>query len=140
MTTNSSFNQTPQQHISTHPIKPTELTLDFIAGLITGNGSFLWVLQNNAQEIPVFQVKMPVEDRPILEAIKLKLNLKERIHEYAHQNRHYVILLVRKRSTIESKLIPALEERLWGIKKQHFDVWKKKFFENKFKYIYRQYI
>ena len=117
-----------------------ELTLDFIAGLITGNGSFLWIIQNTTQEIPVFQLKMPIEDLYILEAIKAKLNLKEKIHSYSHQDRHYAILLIRKRSTIENKLIPALEERLWGTKKQHFDAWKKKLFENKFKYIYKQHI
>jgi len=136
----STLTSTPFPTPEVPSIKKAELTLDFIAGLITGNGSFLWILQNNTQEVPVFQLKMPTEDLYILEAIKAKLGFKEKIHEYEHQGRRYVILLIRKRSTIENRLIPALEERLWGIKKEHFNAWKRRFFENKFKFIYKQHI
>lgn len=40
-------------------IEPTNLSLDFIAGLIAGEGSFMWINQNN-NTIPVFQLKMIV--------------------------------------------------------------------------------
>ena len=34
-------------------------SLDFIAGLIAGEGAFMWIKQNNT-EIPVFQLKMEI--------------------------------------------------------------------------------
>lgn len=116
---------------------PINLSLDFIAGLIAGEGSFMWINQNGNQ-IPVFQLKMHADERPLFELIKAKLALKDKIHEYTHQNRHYVLLIIRKRSTIENIIIPTFDQRLFGLKKKQFDAWRDKFYQRKllFKYKY----
>lgn len=113
-------------------------SLDFIAGLIVGEGSFLWTKQQNTK-IPVFQLKMPANEKPLFDLIRNKLCLKETVHEYNHKNRHYVLLLIRKRTTIENILIPALEGRLFGQKKEKFDKWKDDYFNNKLNFIYKHY-
>lgn len=105
---------------------PEELTLDFIAGLIAGEGAFMWIKQNGT-ELAVFQLKMHADERPLFEMIKSRLSLTEKIHEYTHQNRHYVLLLVRKRQSIINKIIPAFDGRLHGLKKLQYTKWREKF-------------
>lgn len=99
-----------------------EMTLDFIAGLIAGEGSFMWIKQNGG-EIPVFQLKMHADERPLFEQIKARLGLKEKIYEYTHQNRHYVLLLIRKRFSLTNIIIPTFENRLFGLKRIQFNNW-----------------
>lgn len=112
-------------------------SLDFIAGLVVGEGSFMWIKQNK-QIVPVFQLKMHYRERPLFELIVKKLGLKEKIHEYTHQKRHYVLIIVRRRSTIEKIIIPTFENRLYGIKAAQFYLWREKYFEEKFNFSYRQ--
>lgn len=110
---------------------------DFIAGLLTSTGSFLWVKQKNS-EVPVFQLKTQSGDHDLLELIKAKLEIKESIHQYIHQNRAYSLLLIRSRKTIETVLIPIFDGRLFGQKKTQFDLWKKKYFEKKLEFLYKK--
>ncbi len=110
---------------------------DFIAGLLTCTGSFLWVKQKNS-EVPVFQLKMQAGDYDLLELIKAKLEIKESIHQYIHQGRQYSLLLIRSRRTIETVLIPVLDGRLFGEKKIQFDLWKKKYFEKRLEFVYKK--
>ncbi|MEK7680801.1 MAG: LAGLIDADG family homing endonuclease [Patescibacteria group bacterium] len=112
-------------------------TIDFIAGLINTIGAFMWV-RYNAREIPVFQIKIQVDQIELVQLVKQKLGLNEIIHKYRHQNREYALLLVRKRKTIESIIIPSFDGRLFGKKALTFDNWKKKFYEKKLEYIYAQ--
>jgi hypothetical protein len=112
------------------------LSLDFIAGLIAGEGSFMWIKQNK-QEIAVFQLKMHVLDKKLVEMVRDGLNLDEPVHEYNHQNRHYVLLLVRKRKTIAEKIIPLLDGRLFGMKEIQFQNWKKKFEQRREDWLYK---
>ncbi len=121
-------------------ISPAEIlpSYDFIAGLLTCTGSFLWVKQKNS-EVPVFQLKMQASDHQLLELIKEKLEIKESIHQYIHQNREYSLLLIRSRRTIETILIPIIDGRLFGQKKIQFDLWKKKYFERKLDFLYKKY-
>src|SRR3989338_4746548 len=111
------------------------LSLDFIAGLIAGEGTFMWINQNG-QEVPFFQLKMHADKNPLFELIKKRLGLKEKVHEYTHQNRHYVLLLVRKRSVIENVIIPLFEGRLFGTKKGQFERWRDIYFQKKLSFIY----
>ena len=125
-----------------HMTEDTPLTLDlpsydFIAGLLTNTGSFLWVKQKKS-EIPVFQLKMQTDDHDLLELIKTKLEIKESIHQYIHQGRAYSLLLIRSRRTIENTLIPIFDGRLFGQKQIHFDLWKKKYYEKRLDFVYRK--
>ncbi len=113
-------------------------SFDFIAGLLTSTGSFLWVKQKNS-EVPVFQLKMQAGDHELLELITTKLVIKESIHQYIHQGRKYSLLLIRSRKTIETILIPILDGRLFGQKRLQFDLWKQRYFEKKLEFIYKKY-
>lgn len=112
-----------------------ELSLNFIAGLITAGGYFGWASQGKkGQKVAVFQVQMHYNDRELVFAIRNTLGLKEPIYEYNHQDRkksslkrHYVRLLVRRREVIKKIIIPAFEGRLYGLKGKQFNQWKQEF-------------
>ncbi|MBI2443683.1 MAG: LAGLIDADG family homing endonuclease [Candidatus Magasanikbacteria bacterium] len=106
--------------------KQPKISLNFIAGIISVVGSFLWVRQGK-QVLPVFQLKMQAENKQLLEIIKARLGLPEKIYQYAHQNRHYALLLVRKRSSLEKLIIPTLKNKLYGPKQAQFNRWMDKF-------------
>lgn len=108
------------------------LSLDFLAGLIAGEGSFMIIHQNTSkQKVFSFQLRLHYDDRELVYAVKKSLGLKEPVYEFNHQNRHSALLLVRRRETIEKIIIPAFDGRLFGLKKIQFEAWKKKFFEEK---------
>lgn len=98
-------------------------SLDFIAGVIAVEGTFMWVKQNK-KTIPVFQLKMSADEQELFKVIKSKLNLKENIYKYSHQDRNYVLMLIRSRSSISNIILPLLENRLYGSKKAKFESWK----------------
>jgi len=120
-------------------IKDTKkLSLDFIAGLIAGGGSFLVVpYRKGKQTVFVFQLRLHFNDRKLVFAVRNSLGLKEPVYEFYHNNRHSALLLVRKRAIIENIIIPAFEGRLSGLKEQQFQRWKERFFEEKKKWRYR---
>ncbi|MFA5061612.1 MAG: LAGLIDADG family homing endonuclease [Patescibacteria group bacterium] len=100
-------------------------SLDFIAGVIAIEGAFMWIKQNK-KSIPVFQLKMRADEQKLFELIKSKLRLKEVVYQYNHQNRHYVLMLIRSRASITSVIIPLLDKRLYGTKKAKFEAWRDK--------------
>lgn len=112
-------------------------SLDFIAGLFSAIGSFLWVKQKNS-EIPVFQLKMAKNEEGLLNLVKQKLGLKEIVHNYIHKNRSYALLLIRSRRTIENVLIPLVDGRLFGQKAIQFELWKKKYYEKRLEFVYKK--
>jgi hypothetical protein len=115
-----------------------KLSLDFIAGLISGEGSFLVVPYRKGKQIVfVFQLRLHYNDRNLVFAVRNSLGLKEPVYEYFYNNRHFALLLVRKRSVIENVIIPAFEGRLFGLKERQFQNWKERFFEEKKKWRYR---
>lgn len=111
-------------------------SLDFIAGLVNKCGVFMWVKQKGS-EIPVFQIKMEAEELPLLQMIKFKLGLKEKIYQYLQKDKPYVLLLVRRRSVIQNILIPTFDGRFLGRKKIQFEDWKNKFFERRLDFVYK---
>ncbi len=121
-----------------------KLSLDFIAGLITGEGYFGWVSHNKGkQKIAVFQLQMHYNDRNLVFSVKNTLGLKESVYEYNYQDRkkpslwrHQAKLLVRRRETIKKIIIPALDGRLYGLKEKQFNQWKKEFSEQEKKWRY----
>lgn len=111
-------------------------SLDFVAGLVNKCGIFMWVKQKES-EIPVFQIKMEADELPLLEMIRAKLGLKEKIYQYLQKDKPYILLLVRKRSVIQTILIPTFDGRFWGKKKIQFESWKNKFFEKRLEFAYK---
>ncbi len=52
---------------------------------------------------------------------------REKVHEYNHNGRHYVFLLVRYPGDLKDKVIPMMYPRLQGYKKEQFVRWFKQF-------------
>lgn len=112
-------------------------SLDFIAGLVVKEGSFLWVKQKQYL-IPVFQIKVPLKEITLLELIKEKLSLSENIHKYNYKDKTFGLLLVRKRSSIENIIIPVFDGRLFGTKKTQFESWKDLYYQRKLNFLYKK--
>lgn len=100
-----------------------KLSLNFIAGLIEGDGSFMWIWQNGKRWVPVFQLKMHVKDKKLVTTVRDSLGLNEPVYEYNHGKRHYVLLIIRKRKSLEENIFPAFRNRLYGTKRQQFARW-----------------
>jgi len=103
-------------------------TLDFIAGIVETSGSFFFT-KSGSYTLPVFQVKLVGREKHIIELIIKKLGLTEVVHEYLHGGRHYAVLTVRRRSTIERVIIPTFDNRLLGVKKTQFNTWRDQFYK-----------
>ena len=104
----------------------TEQTInfDFIAGLIVGEGSFYWTKRGDSgRKIPAFSLRMHVRDKELVTAVRDNLAPTEKIYEYKHNGRHYVMLIVRNPGDIKNKIIPILYPRLCGYKKKQFIEW-----------------
>ncbi len=125
-------------------VNTKQLSLDFIAGLITNAGYFGWTSQNKGkQKVAIFQLQMPYENKDLVLAVRNTLGLKEPVYEYNYQDkknpllwRHQVKLLVRRREVIKKIIIPAFEGRLSGLKEKQFNQWKKEFSEQEKKWRY----
>lgn len=130
-------NKNMEKKILNQTTKTELLSLDFIAGIIAVTGSFLWANRNN-ELIPVFQIKMQATHKDLVTLVRDSLKLKEKVYEYKHQDRKYVLLLIRKRSTIEHKLVPAIDGRLYGQAQVKFELWLRRYYLKKYKY--RQHI
>jgi len=109
-------------------VKRETLSLDFIAGLVVGEGTFYWT-KTHLGRIPVFALRFHVRDRELLTAVKDSLGLKEKIYEYTHNHRHYVFLIVRNIGSLKNIIIPLIYPRLAGYKKQQFQEWFKGFYD-----------
>lgn len=109
-------------------------SLDFIAGIVSSFGSFFWSHKNGRRN-PIFQLKIHASDKALLVLVKVGLCLKENIYEYNHQNRHYAVLMVRKRLALETQVIPLLNSRLFGRKSTEFELWRDMIIDDKLKRI-----
>ena len=109
------------------PIKKELPSLDYIAGIISCHGNFGWTKKDNKTS-PFFQIKIHASELPLLKLIKAKLGLSEKIHQYDHQDRKYVILTVHRKNTLHNTIIPALEFRMFNMKQKQFEKWKTQFY------------
>lgn len=100
-----------------------QLPRNFIAGFIQTTGSFLWVNQNG-RRIAVFQIKCHLDLFPVLQGIVKTLNLSECLHQYGHSGRKYGLLLIRRQTTLTEKIIPFLDGRLIGKRRDEYMKWR----------------
>lgn len=110
-------------------VKRETLGLDFIAGLIVGEGTFYWT-RTPEGKLPAFGLRMHVRDKWLVTAVRDTLGLKHRVYEYAHNKRHYVFLLVREIGPLKNTVIPLIYPRLLGYKRLQFLEWFKNFHES----------
>ena len=109
-------------------VKRETLSLDFIAGLIVGEGTFYWTRAPQGK-IPAFALRMHVRDKELVTAVRDVLGLRNRVYEYTHNGRHYAFLLVREIGSLKNTIIPLLYPRLVGYKRVQFLEWFRGFFE-----------
>jgi hypothetical protein len=100
-----------------------QLPRNFIAGFIQTTGSFLWVHQNG-KRIAVFQIKCHIDLLPVLQGVVKTLKLSECLHQYGHSGRKYCLLLIRRQATIVDQLIPFLDGRLIGKRRDEYMKWR----------------
>jgi len=87
-----------QSHLSSDDlgVEKMELSLDFIAGLIVGEGTFYWTKIAYGYKRPVFALRMHVRDFDLVANVRDSLGVtREKVYEYTHNNRHYAFLIVR---------------------------------------------
>jgi hypothetical protein len=104
-----------------------KLSHDFIAGLIVGEGTFYWT-KSGSGRVPAFAIRLHVRDKELITAVRDSLGLRERIYEYTHNNRHYVMLIVRNIGSLKNVIIPIIYPRLAGYKRLQFLRWFREFF------------
>ena len=118
------------KHLDEHKfygVKPELLSLDFIAGLIVGEGTFYWDKhKSNKYIIPVFALRFHIRDFDLLINVKYSLGLSERVYEYTHGGRHYAFLIVRSFDGLK-RIIENIYPRLTGYKKEQFSKWFHRF-------------
>ncbi|MFH2018843.1 MAG: LAGLIDADG family homing endonuclease, partial [bacterium] len=95
-------------------------SLDFIAGVVETHGCFFWQ-KTGKRATPFFRIKIHRAQAPLLSSISTKLGLCGNIYRYSHGGRKYAMLVVRRRSEIADKLIPALDGRLLGSKRKEYE-------------------
>ena len=106
------------------PTEKKKLTLEFIAGLIVGEGTFYWTKSRGSQwKTPSFALRMHVRDRELVTMVRDSLGLTEKVHEYKHSGRHYVHLFIRHPGDLKNKLIPFIYPLLQGYKLEQFIHW-----------------
>lgn len=107
-----------------------KLSLDYIAGLIEGEGSFFWTYyKGNKAWVPGFTLRMHFRDKKLIERVGCTLGLSNPIYEYTNQGRHSATLIVRDQESLIAKIMPAFRGRLHGYKKLQFEEWVKGFHE-----------
>ena len=65
---------------------PEEISNEYVRGLVEGEGTFTFSPSGN-KKIPVFCLKMHVRDKNLLELVRNKLGLKNKVYEYNHQRK-----------------------------------------------------
>lgn len=126
-----------------------KLSYNFIAGLIVGEGCFSWDTRSDTilgrkRKVPVFALRMHVRDKWLVTAARDTMNLEgNKIYEYTHNNRHYIMLIVRNIGDIKNIVIPFFYKRLRGYKREQFFQWLEDFGKSEvsegYKFIYRLY-
>ena len=126
-----------------------KLTDEFILGLIVGEGCFSFSnrpgrLFSAKEKIPAFILRMHVRDKKLVIAVRDTLKLNDnKIYEYTHNKRHYIMLIIRNTGDIKNIIIPFFYKRLKGYKKKQFNQWLEDFNKPEvaegYKFIYRLY-
>ncbi|OHA01561.1 MAG: hypothetical protein A3C11_02390 [Candidatus Sungbacteria bacterium RIFCSPHIGHO2_02_FULL_49_12] len=112
-------------------VKHENLSIDFIAGLIVGEGTFYWTKTKDGYKLPGFGLKMHIRDYDLVTDVRDSLGLtNEKVYEYRHDNRHFAFLIVRSVPSLKNVIIPLLWPRLSGYKKRQFTAWFRRFDED----------
>jgi hypothetical protein len=113
-----------------------EISYDYIRGLIEGEGCFTFCtvgFPGNKKKLPTFSISMHIRDKNLLELVKEKLKLRNKIYEHKPKPRinrfnkeTMCFLIVRDIGQLKNVIIPLCYKRLVGHKGSQFDAWIEK--------------
>lgn len=105
------------------------LTQEYISGYVSALGSFLEYKRNQNLYF-AFQIKTTISNKSLLDQIAATMGLDNKVYLYASPTQSYALLIVRDRQSLINKIIPYLENHLFGDKEQIFNEWKNRIIKN----------
>jgi len=123
-------------------METSEAFKHFIAGFVSGEGSFFVSLQRNTayktntQVVCGFSIKVRADDRELIDLIWQAFDFAGNVHEINAARYHYdydagirrndaVMYIVRKRSDLAYRIIPFFDAYpLRGRKRDNYELWK----------------
>ncbi len=120
-------------------ISDTDRFFDFIAGFVTGEGSFYVTVQRSQSRWPQvscgFSVKVRADDETLIRSIWRALDYAGNIHHIASRRYRYewdtvtrhdsILLLVRNLDDLNRIIIPFFDRHgLRGRKRENYELWK----------------
>ena len=131
----------------------TEISDEYILGLVEGEGTFTFSSSNisgKKRKVPAFSIKMHFRDRRLIEEVRDKLGLKNRVYVYDHKGHDgakrspQAMLIVREFGSIKNVIIPFFYKKLRGNKAIQFEDWLERIGHDpdvptSFRLIYRMY-
>ena len=110
-----------------------QISFDYIRGLVDGEGCFTFCWSGSGssrQRIPTFSIGMIDKDYLLLEKVKTKLGLKNKVYQYSSRKRSdgysrdgMAILIVRDFGQIKNIIVPLFYKKLIGNKSKQFEDW-----------------
>ena len=105
---------------------------DYIRGLVEGEGTFTFSPSKTKYgrvKIPAFSIKMHIRDKALIEKVRDKLGLKNRVYVYHHKGNDganrgpQAMLIVREINNLKDVIVPFFYRKLKGNKAKQFDEW-----------------
>ena len=109
-----------------------ELSYDYIRGLIDGEGCFSFCsIPANGKKVllPAFMLRMAIRDKELIERVRDKLCLKNKVYCYSYQGKDgfkrqpQAVLIVRDLGALRRTIIPLFYKKLIGHKGKQFEAW-----------------
>lgn len=106
------------------------ISYDYIRGLTDGEGTFTFSpRKKSGTKVPAFSIKMHHRDTMLLEAVRDKLGLSNRIYVYdtksydGHNRAPQAMLIVREIGNLKNIIVPFFYKSLVGNKRLQFEEW-----------------
>ena len=131
------------------------ISYEYIRGLIEGDGCFSFCPagsgQNKKYKLPAFILAMSVRDKDLIEHIRDRLCIRNKVYEYGPRirNDHYkrtgtAIMIIRDIGQLKNIIVPLCYKKLRGNKAKQFEIWIEKigledYIPEKYKFIHKLY-
>ena len=114
-----------------------QISQEFIIGLLTKRGSFTFSTRTKynrkrkrvIHKIPTFTLQMNIGDQDLMNDIKKRLNLKNKLYIISNQKRDgagrkdSIRIIVRELKNIENIIIPFFHKKFFGYRTEIFNKW-----------------
>ncbi len=100
------------------------LSREFVAGIISISATFIHINSSRIEQFG-FQIKLSKENFEILNSIRTNLGIETPVRTFKENKVGYALLITRSRKTLLTKIIPFMDEYLFGPKLVSYLQWKK---------------